>query len=323
MAVAASLAKAGYDIDVEWNNPDTKQRLENRFGINLKYINFVPDIKRGDGYDICFWVSDGSIPTLRAQTNLLHFQVPFTKVRGKTLLNKMKLIRIKKVICNSNFTKNIVDQEYGFSEKSIVLYPPVDVKKFRPKKKKEKIILYIGRFSRLTQSKRQDVLVEVFKKFSMKYRDWKLVLAGGTEVGTDEHFKRLKDGSEGFPIEILESPGFDVVKDILGKAKIFWSASGYGVDEKKEPQMVEHFGIAPVEAMSAGCVPLIYSAGGHKEIIKNNSNGFLWKKKSELLQKTAYLIENQKILNKLSKQAKKDSLLYSYENFEKNFLSLL
>jgi len=179
MAVAASLAKAGYDIDVEWNNPDTKQRLENRFGINLKYINFVPDIKRGDGYNICFWVSDGSIPTLRAQTNLLHFQVPFTKVRGKTLLNKMKLIRIKKVICNSNFTKSIVDQEYGFSEKSTVLYPPVDVKKFRPKKKKEKIILYIGRFSRLTQSKRQDVLVEVFKKFSMKYRDWKLVLAGG------------------------------------------------------------------------------------------------------------------------------------------------
>ncbi len=323
MAVATTLAKNGYEVDIEWKNPSIKQDLENRFGINLKDINFISDIKRGDGYDLCFWVGDGSIPTLHARKNFLHFQIPFQNVKGKSLLNKMKLFRVHKVICNSEFTKKIVDKEYGFSDKSIVIYPPVDIKKFRPKKQKENIILYVGRFSRLTQSKRQDVLIKVFKKLYKQKKNWKLILAGGTEVGADEYFEQLKSDAKSFPIEILESPKFDKISDLFARAKIFWSASGYGVDENTSPQKVEHFGITVVEAMSAGVVPIVFSAGGHKEIINNGINGFLWTKKNTLINKTIALIDDSKILRNISDTAKKDSNKYGYERFEKEFLSLL
>ena len=77
---------------IEWKDKNIKEKLTKRFGIKLpKNVNFVKDINRGEGYDVCFWVSDGSVPTLRAKNNYLHFQVPFTNVNGKSLLNKMKL----------------------------------------------------------------------------------------------------------------------------------------------------------------------------------------------------------------------------------------
>src|SRR6266852_9194189 len=78
MAAAVALVKEGYEVHVEWKDAALKEKLEKRFGIDLSGVNFVEDIKRGDGYDVCFWVSDGSIPTLRARKNFLHFQVPFT-----------------------------------------------------------------------------------------------------------------------------------------------------------------------------------------------------------------------------------------------------
>jgi len=321
MAVAMALSKVGYKVDVEWGDEAIRGKLEDRFGIKLQGINFVKDVCRGDGYEVCFWVSDGSIPTLRARKNLLHFQVPFKGVHGKNLMNKMKLFRVTKVICNSEFTKKVVDREYGFSEKSIVIYPPVDVLKFRPRKKKENIILYVGRFSTLKQSKRQDILIKVFRK--MNLIDWKLVLAGGVEVGADVYLRKLKRIAKGKNVQIIESPDFEDLRDLYAQAKIFWSASGYGVDEEREPMKVEHLGITPIEAMSAGVVPLIFAAGGHKETVQNGVNGFLWKKKSGLLSKTRSLINDPKLRNRIARAAKAESKKYSYERFEKEIIDLL
>src|SRR5258708_6160893 len=292
MAIATALAKLNYVVDVEWKDSDIKEKLEKRFGIDLTGVNFVDDIKRGDGYDVCFWVSDGSIPTLKSRKNFLHFQVPFMKVGGTSLINKFKLMRINKIICNSNFTKKVIDKEFGVD--SVILYPPVSVDKLKPKKK-ENLILNVARFSELLQSKRQDVLIETFKAFHKSDQGYKLILAGGVEVGAGKFLEDLKKEAKGFPIEIVESPSLKELKDLYGKAKIFWSASGYEVDEIKEPKKVEHFGITVVEAMAAGVVPVIYDGGGHKEIIKNNLNGFLWQTTSDLYRYTKQISINEKL----------------------------
>ncbi|MEK7112100.1 MAG: hypothetical protein AAB875_02120, partial [Patescibacteria group bacterium] len=205
MAFVSVLEELGFRVDVEWRSKNIREKLEERFGIDLTGINFVRNIKRGDGYDVCFWVSDGSIPTLRSRKNFLHFQVPFHDVNGKTLLNRMKLFRIKKIICNSNFTKTFIDKEYGVN--SVVVYPPVDTDKIKPGRK-ENMILYVGRFSSLAQSKRQDVLIKTFKRFYEEFSDWKMVLAGGTEVGVDGFLGKLEKLSYGYPIEIVKSPTF-------------------------------------------------------------------------------------------------------------------
>jgi glycosyltransferase involved in cell wall biosynthesis len=310
---AMVLAENGYKVDIQWKNEAIKNKLEKRFGLTFKNIEFVRDIKRGDGYDVCFWVSDGSIPLLRARKNILHFQVPFKDVNGRSLLNKMKMFRIKKVICNSNFTKRFIDEEFGVN--SVVIYPPVTTDKIKPKRK-ENIILYIGRFSQLEQAKNQHILVDVFKKFFNKgYKDWKLILAGGVEVGVGDYLTKIKRKSKGYPIEIIESPKYLRLVDLYGRAKLFWSAVGFDINESKEPKKVEHFGITVVEAMSGGCVPVIFNAGGHKEIVSDGKNGFLWEKTSELVRITKRLVSDNKYLRDISKEAVQRSKCFSYERY--------
>lgn len=322
LGVVRTLLKNDYIVDIEWKDKEILKKIEDRFGIKLhENVNVLPDLNRGDGYDLCFWVSDGSIPALRSRNNFLHFQVPFQNVHGKSLINRTKLLRVKKVICNSNFTKEYIDKEYGV--KSEVIYPPVDIEKFKPKRK-ENIILYVGRFSQLLQSKGQEILVEVFKRFyKAGYKDWKLYLVGGTEVGGRKFVNNLRIDALGAPVIIKENINFKELKGLYGKATFFWSASGFNMDEEEHPEMVEHFGITLVEAMAAGAIPLAVKKGGHKEIIDSAKNGFLWSKKSELLTLTELLVSDKKKRREMVKSAKERSKYFSYESFEKNFTKLL
>ncbi|MDO8341238.1 MAG: glycosyltransferase family 4 protein [Candidatus Woesebacteria bacterium] len=320
---AKVLAEEGYVVDIEWKDNSIKEKIQNRFGIKLsENINFVDDIKRGENYDVCFWISDGSIPTLRARTNFLHFQVPFKDVNGKTLLNKMKLFRINKIICNSNFTKKVIDKEYGVN--SLVIYPPVDILSIKPKRK-ENTISYVGRFSSLVQSKGHEILIDVFKNLIKEkgFVDWKLILAGGIEVGVGNYLNRLKILSKNINIEFVESPNFNELKEIYGKSKFFWSAAGFGVNEINSPEKVEHFGISLIESMAAGCVPVVYNAGGYKEIITSGENGFLWQNKKDLIRFTEKVTKTSGLYKKVSTQAKKTSLKYSYEFFKNNVCQIL
>ena len=321
MAFAATLVALGYQVDVEWKDISIGKKLEERFGIRLEGINIVPDIKRGDGYDVCFWLSDGSIPALRARKNFLHFQHPFKGVNGGTLINRMKLFRVNKILCNSGFTKRFIDEEYRVN--STVLYPAVGVEKIKPRRK-ENIILFVGRFSQLEQAKNQHVLVSVFRTFYDRgNKDWQLILAGGSEVGVGGYIKRIRRLAAGYPIEIFQSPTFKELLEIYGKAKIFWSAVGFGMDEVREPRKVEHFGISVVEAMAAGTVPIVYEAGGHKEIVTEGENGFLWKKKGELLKKTIKVLGDKALYRNLSQNAIKSSLRYSFERFASDVEKIL
>ena len=232
----------------------------------------------------------------------------------------MKLIRVNKIICNSKFTKSVIDKEYGVD--SLVIYPSVDISKIKPKRK-ENIILYVGRFSELVQSKRQDILIDAFKKFCKKYTDWKLMLVGGSDIGGEEYVKELKNKSIGYNIEILEGISYKELLGIYGKARFFWSAAGYEINEKLHPEQVEHFGITTVEAMAAGAVPLVFNAGGAKEIIKNSKDGFLWDKVSELNKKTEELINNGVFCRQVSKNAVEKSKLFGNEKFNQKVVDLL
>ena len=121
----------------------------------------------------------------------------------------------------------------------------------------------------------------------------------------------------------MESPDFSVIKDLFGKAKIFWSASGYGVDENINPELVEHFGITVVEAMSGATIPLVYDAGGHKEIIENGVNGFLWKDKEELIGRMKELTDNPKLMRLYQKRVILSSKRFGYDKFTNDIIALI
>jgi glycosyltransferase involved in cell wall biosynthesis len=320
LAFAETLVKHGWQVDVEWKDLTIKEKFKERFATDLNGINFIPDIKKGSGYDLCFWVSDGSIPLLHSRKNILLFQLPFHEVDGRTLFNKMKLFRINHILCYSKFVKGIIDKEYGIESK--VIAPPIETLKIKPKRK-EDVIAYVGRFSKLTQFKGQEILIKAFKRFEKDYPDWKLVLAGGTEVGGSDYIGKLKKDSQGHNIEIIESPDFEALLEIYGKAKIFWCAAGFGFNEKINPEKFEHFGMTTVEAMAAGAVPLVFNGGGQKEIVEDGKSGFLWSEPSELLNKTKKLIVAKRNMRLISQNARQRSSFFSYERFEKEILSII
>jgi len=325
-----SLLVKGWSVDVLWNRPfeEIKEKVALRFKLDIGKVNFVAPSSNIIGrwrqqqkYDLAFWLSDGSVPFLFAKKNILHFQVPFHGVSGKSGVNPVKTKKINHVVCNSKFTKSFIDNEFGVN--SEVVYPPVDVEAIKPGKK-ENIILCVGRFSQLLQAKRQDVLIDTFKIMIDKgLFGWRLILAGATDIGGKEYFEALKQRAIGYPIELIENADFQEICQLYAQAKLFWYAAGFEIDETKQPEKTEHFGITSVEAMAAGVVPLVLGKGGPKEVIKQGENGFVWQTKEELINLTYKLIHSPSLLKELSEKVIKSSKDYSKEKFCQAFEKLI
>ncbi len=326
--VAECLVNKGYQVFIAWDNPQIVLQLARRFNLNLKGVVTCPNIFKGvslwqrfwflKGYDLAFYLSDGSIPAPLAGRNVLHFQVPF-RANPNIVLNTLKLLRYHAVVVNSKFTKSFIDKTYKVN--SQVVYPPVDVDFFASSAPKEKLILSVGRFSTVFGGKKQEVLIKVFGQFWSKYSDFKLVLAGG---GQDlELVKRLKDLAGKWPVRIVTDISVEKLRGLYQQALIYWHAAGFGEDLLHFPQRAEHFGIAVVEAMAAGCVPVAFGGGGLLEIIDHGQDGFLWKTEDELMNFTTKLVGNQTLLSKMAKAARIKAQQFSKENFVQNLMRLI
>lgn len=312
------LLKRGWDVDI-LGAENIVEPIQKRFGIDISKCKFVTTDIYTAKYDLVFWVSDGSLPTSFAKKTLIHFQFPFTKVNGKKFTNQIKS-KLYKFAVNSNFTKKYIDREFNIN--SYVLYPPVDVKSFSPGIK-EKVILYVGRFSQLTQLKNPHILIEQFSKLHELHNDWKLVLAGGVGIGTDDgYLNKLKSMSKNLPISIIENPSLSQLQSLYASATFFWSAAGFGVNEELNPTKVEHFGMSLVESMSAGAVPVVSNLGGHREII-SDKYGLLCQKPDDLHKTTHDLILNTSEIKKISHMAQIRSKLYSVDAFENTLMKII
>ena len=303
----------GWQVDIQWPH-DISSDIKNRFGINISRANFIDEL-RTMNYELLFWLSDGSLPTSFAKKTIIHMQYPFQNSLGKTLINQIKS-QFYKFVVNSKFTKQVIDNEYHVN--STVIYPPVDTSLFKPGKK-ENIILYIGRFSNLTQRKGHDQLIKSFK--NLKLDSWKLILAGGMGVGsTDKDISNLKKLAASSNIEFVFNPTFSQIQNLCAKGKIFWSASGHSADK---PIQTEHFGITVVEAMAAGAIPVITNLGGHKEIVDHGKNGYLWDTPSQLESLTLELTTHKTQLTTLSQAAIAKSKIFDISEFSRRFLDLI
>lgn len=351
MLTIAEHLSQNHRVDIFWSSARLRERVKERLKIDLNRVNFVEDIfsskinlhntainrvedllKRWritSQYNVIFYMSDGSLPFLFAKKNLIHFQIPFINVGGCSVTNRLKKRLINTFFCNSCFTKGFVDREFNVD--SEVIYPPVSIEDFKPGKK-ENLILSVGRFTKIEEqsgpirplhAKRQDALIDGFKQVweadlpasRVDGSGWKMVLAGGALDEDKDYIEKLKKAAKGLPIEILVNVDFVTLQKLYSKAKIFWHAAGFGEDEQKHPERMEHFGIAIVEAMAAGCAPMVIGKGGIPEIIVDQKNGFLWQTKEELVKLTRQLADSPQKIKKISAQAIKDSQRFSKKVF--------
>jgi glycosyltransferase involved in cell wall biosynthesis len=101
------------------------------------------------------------------------------------------------------------------------------------------------------------------------------------------------------------------------KSKIYWHAAGYGIDQWQQPEKVEHFGITTVEAMAAGCVPIVINKGGQKEILGTQLATLLWDDLPAAEHITSQLIDDPKSMKHLSQIAQQRAQYFSQTRFER------
>lgn len=168
-------------------------------------------------------------------------------ILAKWILHKIRLWDVRTAngvdffIANSKFIARRIKKVYG--RDADVIYPPVDVERFKLKSSKENFYLTA---SRLVPYKRIDLIVEAFSKMP----DKKLVVIGdGPEMSKIKKLARSN-------IEIMGYQSNEIMEEFMMNAKAFVFAAE------------EDFGITPVEAQACGTPVIAYGKGGVLETIK-------------------------------------------------------
>jgi glycosyltransferase involved in cell wall biosynthesis len=146
---------------------------------------------------------------------------------------------VDRFVAISRHVARRIERCYGRS--ADVIYPPVDVSRFRLAEGPGEFYLIV---SALTPYKRVDLAVDAFNRLRLPL----LV------VGTGQDERRLKNLA-GPTVDFLGSLSNPAVQDLLAKCRAF-------VFPGKED-----FGIAAVEALAAGTPVIAYGAGGILDIV--------------------------------------------------------
>lgn len=307
-----------------------KDKLSKRFGLNLsrvefkraplgKYSNILARSFFLKKYDTLFYLTDGSIFYPTSKRNILHIQSPLVGQSTKSLWGKVKLKGWDLIIYNSIFTRKY--SQPNWPAESEVIYPPVDIDKIKPFKKK-KYILSVGRFFGYLKDKKHGILIKTFRKLfeSGEIKDWSLHLAGAASDGDKVYLEELRELAKDLPIDFYPNIEYGQLIKLYGYSSIYWHAAGFG---ETDPTKMEHFGISTVEAMTGGGVPVVINKGGQPEIVENGKTGFLWDSLEDLKKFTILVTEDQKLWSKLSQQATLASRKFAKARFKEEIIQLL
>ncbi len=194
-----------------------------------------------------------------------------------------------RILSNSRYTQRWVARLWG--RESGVLHPPVGM---MSPGEKEPIILSVGRFflPGTGHNKKQLEMVRAFRRLVERggADGWEYHLVGGCAPEHRPYLDRIRAAAEGLPVVLHVDASGAELRELYGRASIFWHAAGLGEDPERHPDRYEHFGITTVEAMSAGAVPVVIDAAGQVEIVDQGVTGYRFATLEGLVAHTRRLI---------------------------------
>ena len=140
-----------------------------------------------------------------------------------------------------------------------VIYPAIDLNYFRPQQKRN-LILNVGTFFYdKGHSKNQLAVLKWFLDDGPK--DWEIVFVGNTHNSAGWYYDAVVELASQSPNARVAGylPHEKELFDLYGAAKFLVHANGA---TGNYPWEVEHFGIVAIEAMAAGCQPIVHDSGG-------------------------------------------------------------
>ncbi len=233
---------------------------------------------------------------------------------------RMQLIRtVRKadlVIVNSEFCREAYHRHHRVT--ASCLYASID--DFLRPGTKQPVILSVGRFFRgLYNDKRYDIMIEAFRALCRRHPDlgWTYRMVGSCAGDADAqaYLEDLRRRTAGLPVEFHVNQPYALLAESYNTATVFWHGAGYGVDESRYPEQMEHFGMTTVEAMSARCVPVVYHGGGQKEILQDNTSGLFWTSPEDLVRQTERLVSDPTGTALIAEGARRRALEFSADRF--------
>lgn len=346
----AEVLSASHEVDLISVEPFTKCVLEKRLHLDLgacriRVLGGATDSELEDdseSYDL--WINatyiSSLIPKAKKSALVVFFpfldrylfrfwqiaQIPLPKFLQRLSWRKHGFWKSYDLIFSiSDYTQQWVSQ--WWDAPSCVLPPPVDQLGVPEGYAKEKKILSVGRFFVGSHCKKQEVLIENFRRMYDEggCGDWEYHLCGGThsEQCHQDYLSSLQQRAAGYPIFIHPDMGHDDLIEMYRSSSIFWHATGFGMNEVKNPAAFEHFGITTVEAMSAGCVPVVINKAGQCEIVHSGRDGMLWDSLDEQRSFTRKLMEDPELIARLGKAAVYRAANYSSEVFDASLTRFL
>ncbi|HPO05688.1 MAG TPA: glycosyltransferase [Candidatus Gracilibacteria bacterium] len=238
-------------------------------------------------------------PYLDARINLLpKFLHPLTHALYSRLRvwDKSTSSRPDLYIANSLTTQARVRRYYEKDTK--ILYPPVDLSRFKLADQKADFYLAAGR---MVPYKSFDLLIDTFR--TLPERQLKII---GDGVDRPRLMKLAKDCPN---IEFLGRVSDEVMTDTYSKAKYFLL-----------PQM-EDAGITQIEALASGTPVIAFKAGGALDVIQDQENGLFFAEQT--VEALAQKIVEADQFTQWDSQKLRDSVArYDVKIFQNNFLDL-
>jgi len=233
----------------------------------------------------------------------------FTGVKGiyqKKMQNRVKmsmsLLKDSKVriISNSGFTKQEINNR--LDKDSIVIYPPVDINKFLKLYNQPKIekVITVSRFS---PEKNLEFIIDIAKNSGLKHEI----------VGNAKHqyqinlYNDLRKNSVGENISLYCNISSNKIESLLSSAKVYFQPSE------------ETFGIAVVEAISAGCIPIVPNHTAHPETTPFKE--LRYEGKEQAIEKLQNAISGK--YDHLKPELKKHVEKFSVDAFQRNMLKVI
>ncbi len=232
--------------DYDWviNHNNTSYGLKTTTAI-LSYIHFPRKARLMSGLKDVHFPEKGKTPLVNAGKDLLNMMRWFYRRDTKFLPNDT-------LIANSEFTKSKILEVYPSIEGSTVevLYPPV---KFSSKvnwSQKTKKVVSLGRFAGAKRQLEQIKIAAQLPHIPFTFIGF---------ISEPDYFSKCKqfiEDKEVRNIKILSDASKEDLEKELKEAWFFIHSM------RNEP-----FGITPVQAIEAGCIPVVHNSGGQKEIV--------------------------------------------------------
>ncbi len=203
------------------------------------------------------------------------------------------------VITNSQYTAGMVREDTG--HESTVIYPGVDTGKFRVKDQTERFgVASVGTFS---EGKQYGLTCDVMTRLESPY-----TIMGRMHDSKERGYHDMLRAK--YPsVQLVPNVSAKEMRDKLCRTKVYLHAK------------IEDFGISVVEAMAAGCVPVVPDAGGTKETVPVSDLRYMPNDLNAMQEKVAKAIagEYDDHLPFLQKHVER----YNTSVFQKSFLDFV